>query len=263
MGRTNVFKENLRPGGRCGALICADAEDAAASSLQDSFAEEGFFPDSVELLELEQGLLETDDASEDTAEPDTSEDLVRAYFHSMGDLAVLTKDEEAALARKVEEGKAVIQDIARSLPVYRKIQAEMDDTGDDAASRVLEMSLKVLEDTMQKGEAAAELKKKWEQITDARRSIELAKDELVIRNLRLVITVAKHYAGRGLPLLDLIQEGNIGLMRAVDRFKYEMGFKFSTYATWWIRQAITRAIMKRAGEQGDRKEAWRSREKGR
>ncbi len=70
-----------------------------------------------------------------------------------------------------------------------------------------------------------------------------AQNELITRNLRLVINIAKNYVGRGLPLLDLIQEGNIGLMKAVDKFDYEKGFKFSTYATWWIRQAITRALI--------------------
>jgi RNA polymerase primary sigma factor len=87
------------------------------------------------------------------------------------------------------------------------------------------------------------LRKEWDRIIKVRELMTEAKNELITRNLRLVVNIAKNYVGRGLPLLDLIQEGNIGLMKAVDKFKYEKGFKFSTYATWWIRQAITRALI--------------------
>ena len=75
---------------------------------------------------------------------------------------------------------------------------------------------------------------------------EEAKQELAEANLRLVVSIAKRYVGRGMSFLDLIQEGNMGLMKAVDKFDYRLGFKFSTYATWWIRQAITRAIADQA-----------------
>ena len=87
------------------------------------------------------------------------------------------------------------------------------------------------------------LKADWDRITRARTLVREAKDELTNHNLRLVINIAKNYLGRGLTFLDLIQEGNIGLMRAVDKFDYKRGFKFSTYATWWIRQGITRGII--------------------
>ena len=88
-----------------------------------------------------------------------------------------------------------------------------------------------------------ELKSKWDRIAKARILISEAKNELINRNLRLVVNVAKNYLGRGLSFLDLIQEGNIGLMKAIDKFDYKKGFKFSTYATWWIRQGTTRALI--------------------
>ncbi len=120
------------------------------------------------------------------------------------------------------------------------------DNFDDLFFRVENLSVKVRQVRRDTSFSLADLKQINNQLCAGERKAEWAKSELIRANLRLVVSIAKKYTNRGLQFLDLIQEGNIGLMKAVDKFEYQRGYKFSTYATWWIRQAITRAIADQA-----------------
>ena len=133
-------------------------------------------------------------------------DPVRMYLREIGRVALLNAEEEVDLAKRVEAGLAATRLLSVDGPPLAR---------------------------------AVELRR-------VERGGQLAKRRLVESNLRLVVSIAKRYVGRGLVLLDLIQEGNLGLIRAVEKFDYTRGYKFSTYATWWIRQAITRAIADQA-----------------
>lgn len=309
MRERDIFEEIIDIGKRRGTLTYDEINDALPS--------EFFSPDELEdLMDLlqdmgvkvvdyeERGTTDEDiPEEEEPGEYEKTEDLVQAYFHSMGDISILTKDEETELAKRLEEGKEIISKIVTKMPLYKKTEASLESTEEEDLNNseeekpdeALIISLKILDNLMRKIETAdrkiarhgnlknlkkiisakkkkdvnpmklnffakevqheykqvesevgvkiEDLKVMWDRITKARSLVSEAKNELITRNLRLVVNIAKNYVGRGLPLLDLIQEGNIGLMKAVDKFKYEKGFKFSTYATWWIRQAITRALI--------------------
>lgn len=133
-----------------------------------------------------------------------SADLVRVYLNGIGKTALLTAEDEVELAQQIEVG------------LYAEYLLT---DSPQPLTRAMKRDLKVL---------AKQGKR--------------ARSHLLEANLRLVVSLAKRYTGRGMPLLDLIQEGNLGLIRAMEKFDYTKGFKFSTYATWWIRQAITRGM---------------------
>ena len=138
----------------------------------------------------------------------TTNDPVRQYLHEIGRVSLLTLEEEISLARRIEEGEAA--------------QLRLAEEGEGLPERTQRGLRRVVEDG------------------------EMARQHLIEANLRLVVSIAKKYTGRGLSFLDLIQEGNQGLIRAVEKFEYRRRYKFSTYATWWIRQAINRAIADQA-----------------
>ncbi|WP_053717243.1 RNA polymerase sigma factor [Saccharothrix sp. NRRL B-16348] len=145
------------------------------------------------------------------AELTASADSVRAYLKQIGKVALLNAEEEVELAKRIEAGLYAAERVRRAEDEQEKLTPQM--------RRDLRWIV---------------------------RDGERAKNHLLEANLRLVVSLAKRYTGRGMAFLDLIQEGNLGLIRAVEKFDYTKGYKFSTYATWWIRQAITRAMADQA-----------------
>lgn len=172
--------------------------------------------DEVNLTEEDEVDMENIDLSV----PDgvSIEDPVRMYLKEIGKVPLLSADEEIEYAGKIEDGAAAAEKL--------KDIEKMLESAEGEEKEALEKEKKELGYIIADGDAA--------------------KQKLAEANLRLVVSIAKRYVGRGMLFLDLIQEGNLGLIKAVEKFDYRKGFKFSTYATWWIRQAITRAIADQA-----------------
>ena len=191
------------------SLEALNIDISAEEDLLPELPEEG--PAAEEIASMEE---------EELVDPNTLvnsfsiDDPVRMYLKEIGKVALLTPEEEVSLAQAMSAGNEAAEKLAE-LRRQREEGAEIDPA------------------------LEAALRKQY-------RAGETAKQKLAEANLRLVVSIAKRYVGRGMLFLDLIQEGNLGLIKAVEKFDYTKGYKFSTYATWWIRQAITRAIADQA-----------------
>jgi RNA polymerase primary sigma factor len=234
------------------AALEVDADDSEASDILEIIERDG------------AGSVPAETQPEQPAPAERDEGTVALeslYFRTFGERALLNRDEEVALAKKIDQGTRSIRGALRQAGAITarmrksdrqeeggrilneiRLLSGLSATALDRADRTLVMLLEEGKSSQLGGAKVKQLEKSLAQIKQSRVLLETAKDELVRCNLRLVVDIAKHYNGRGLTLLDLVQEGNIGLMKAAERYQYRKGFKFSTYATWWIRQGITRAL---------------------
>ena len=208
--------------------------------------------EASELAKTKEGTNGAISATDEADEPHDPEETTTTYLREMGRFELLTPEEEGIYSRTIREGfDAIIRAIREDesdMPEMQILKDRIDLWEKrDPTLKPKKQQLNFMKDSVaQCKEASPEIRQLFELHTKIEayvRSIEAAKDEMIRANLRLVVSIAKRYMHQGLTLADLIQEGNLGLMRAVFRFDYTKGNKFSTYASWWIRQAITRAIL--------------------
>ena len=189
-------------------------------------------PPLEEIAEIEEEELVDPNALVDSFNID---DPVRMYLKEIGKVSLLSAEGEIELASAISAGNKA----KATLIAWEKANGQ-------AVEPVLDAEDPVGEIEVPEEEVANLTEKDLEELRKTVKAGESAKQKLAEANLRLVVSIAKRYAGRGMLFLDLIQEGNLGLIKAVEKFDYTKGYKFSTYATWWIRQAITRAIADQA-----------------